>query len=223
MRNRRTRFMNSWEQTDWFKRVITAYLIGNAVLLILSAGAYLASRFFSLTSSGFFFARTLPHATVCLWAFLMAGTTILLILRKKCRECLAGPGQRITSAMNKMSHGDLGWKLILRRGDELAEVADSVSDASRSLAQRIGLMQSQVRGISEIESHLIDTIDTDRPANPGVIAALRRLKINTSRLQANLHDFQISSSAETDTRPPGPLGSRLTLTRSQHMQSVGGQ
>lgn len=220
MRNHRTGFIDSWEQSGRFKRACAAYLISSAMLLILSAGAYLVSRFSSLTSSGFFFNWVLPYLTVCLWAFLTAGTIILFILRKKCRECLAGPGERITSAMKKMSHGDLGWKLILRRGDELAEVADSVSDASRSLAHRIGLMQSQVKGIAEIENYLIDTIGADRLINPGVVTALRQLKINTSRLQANLHDFQISSSVETDAGLPG---SRLTLTRSHPMQSVGGQ
>jgi len=35
--------------------------------------------------------------------------------------------------MEKMSRGDLGWKITLRRGNELAEIADSVTRASESL------------------------------------------------------------------------------------------
>lgn len=131
------------------------------------------------------------------WPLVLAGMNLfgaglLILLLRKCRYCQSGPARRISAAMEKMSKGDLGWKIILRKGDELAPVADSVTNASRSLADRIGRLQSDTRELSALEEFLQDSIEGDRTFNPHTLKALRKLKICTTRLKTGVEDFQLS-------------------------------
>jgi methyl-accepting chemotaxis protein len=120
------------------------------------------------------------------------GVGFMILLLRKCRCCRSGPARRITAAMEKMSKGDLGWKITLRKGDELASVADSVTNASRSLADRIGKLQSNTRELSALEEFLQDSIESDHTFNPHTLKALRKLKICTTRLKTEVEDFQVS-------------------------------
>jgi methyl-accepting chemotaxis protein len=122
----------------------------------------------------------------------LVGLGLLVLLLKKCRSCQSGPARRITAAMEKMSQGDVGWKITLRKGDELASVADSVSNASRSLADRIVRLQSDTRELSDLEEYVQDSIESDCGCNRQTLQALRRLKICTTRLKTEVDDFQVS-------------------------------
>lgn len=117
-----------------------------------------------------------------------------------------GPGKRIATALQKMSKGDLGWKITLRRGDGMAEVAASVTHASESLADRINKIAVQVRHLAEIENFLIDTLEMEQIYNPYTVKALRKLKICTNRLNSSINDFHISSMVTSD---------RVTISRAE--------
>ncbi|MDD4052562.1 MAG: hypothetical protein PHR28_11780 [candidate division Zixibacteria bacterium] len=120
------------------------------------------------------------------------GLGIMVLLLRKCRYCQSGPARRIAAAMEKLSKGDVGWKITLRKGDELAPVADSVSNASRSLADRIVRLQSDTRELSDLEEYVQDSIESDDGCNRQTLKALRRLRICTTRLKTEVEDFQVS-------------------------------
>jgi methyl-accepting chemotaxis protein len=184
------------------KVTATAYLTTSTALLCFTTILY-----FSIDTStagpSSFFATMLTHAPLFLGAAQLIGLGIIILLAWKCNRCRSGQGKRISTALNKMSKGDLGWKITLRRGDELADMAESVSRASQSLADRIGKLQIQTRQLTEIENYLIDSMDTERNVNPYTLKALRKLKICTSRLNSNMEDFQVSavSAMMTDVNP----------------------
>ena len=120
------------------------------------------------------------------------GLGLMVLLLRKCRYCQSGPARRIAAAMEKLSKGDVGWKITLRKGDELAPVADSVSNASRSLADRIVRLQSNTRELSDLEEYVQDSIESDQGYNRQTLQALRRLRICTTRLKTEVEDFQVS-------------------------------
>jgi methyl-accepting chemotaxis protein len=158
-------------------------------------------------TSGSFGAAVLNHAPLFLGMAYLIGLGLISWLTWKCNYGRPGAGRRITTALQKMSQGDLGWKITLRRGDELADVADSVTQASASLADRIVKLQMQTRQLTEIENYLIDSVDTHH-IDPYTLKALRKLKICTSRLNADMEDFQISAIA-TDSSDSGASQSEM--------------
>jgi len=173
---------------------VIGYLIGSVILLGLTIVIYFAIGS-SLDISQSFPASVWRHAPLILGAAHLVGIGLMIVLIRKCHHCRLGPGQRITTALKKMCRGDLGWKITLRRGDELADVAESVTRASESLADRINKLQIQTRQLLEIENYLIDSVGTERVSSPYTIKALRKLKICTSRLNSHMEDFQISTVA----------------------------
>lgn len=203
MTNRRMRLTLRQISGPALKVAIVAYLAASPALIILVSIVYFGTPTDSPAPTSVF-AFTLAHAPVILGATQLLGIALIIILTRKCRDCRVGQGQRITSALDKMGKGDLGWKVTLRRGDELAEVAESVTRASESLADRIGKLQLQTRQLTEVESFLLDSLDADRAYNPYTIKALRKLKICTSRLHSGMEDFQISSMAATSGQTGSP-------------------
>jgi methyl-accepting chemotaxis protein len=137
--------------------------------------------------------QIMAYAIPALWIFHLVGMGFVYLLVRKCRHCRMGPATRINAAIEKMSKGDLGWKITLRRGDELAEVADSISTASSALAERVGKIQGQTRELVEIEEYMLDSLVGEQHFNPNFLRALRKLKICTNRLSTNIEEFQLSS------------------------------
>jgi len=169
------------------------YLAVSPVLLSLALIAYFSFDRPTANVAGSFWAAMHEHAPLFLGLSCLLGMVLIGLLTWKCRYCRSGAGRRITTALEKMSRGDLGWKITLRRGDELAGMADSISRASESLADRIGKLQLQARQLTEIENYLIDSVDAAHIGNPYTLKALRKLKICTSRLNANIDDFHLST------------------------------
>lgn len=210
MRRRMRPFKNL--ETGRALRVTTiVYFVSSFILFLATTMAYWGVGNGSTGIIGSFFAAMNTHAPLFLGITYLIGAGLVLLLNWKCSHCRSGPGKRITTALEKMSKGDLGWKITLRRGDELAGVADSVTRASESLADRISKMQIQTRQLTEVENYLIDTLDANG-ANPYTMKALRKLKICTSRLDSNMQDFQVSAIATMGTqnsaepeRPPREL------------------
>ncbi|MCK5126903.1 MAG: hypothetical protein KAR42_11665 [candidate division Zixibacteria bacterium] len=217
MKNRRMRPFANMETGTWLKTGSIVYLSMSLILLVITAVIYLNIDSTSLTSSGSFFTSAITIIPIIMWVGYLAGLIFMVLTMRKCTGCILGPGKRLTSAMDKMSRGDLGWRLTLRRGDEMMEVADSVSKASQSLAGRISKMQSEIKGLTEVEEYLIDSVAGSHHANPYFMKALRKLKISTNRLHADINDFQISLVEE-------PISPKTRVNSYPHrMQSVGGQ
>lgn len=180
-----------------------------ALALCMSCGIaalFVMTDFNAVQRPHSFFASLLTYAPIILALFLILGAGLICLLIRNCRLCRMGPGKRIATALEKMSKGDLGWKITLRRGDGLAEVASSVSQASESLADRVNKISIQVRQLTEIENFLIDSLETEQIYNPYTMKALRKLKICTSRLNANIDEFHLSSM---------PTGKRVTVSRAE--------
>lgn len=201
------------------KRVILSLESGSTIKIAVIVYASLASVLVVVTSVFFFTAESSPADSLLSYpdslfmyflpvlAFmLLAGVGLTILLMQKCRRCHLGPGQRIMTALDKMGKGDLGWKITLRRSDGLSGVAASITKASESLADRIGKLQIQARQLIEVENFLIDSMETERIYNPYTLKALRKLKICTSRLSANIEDFQVSTAA---------AGNRITISRPE--------
>ena len=219
MKNRRMRPFAVVDSGQWLKTGSIVYISVSILLLIISAVFFLNADTTSPNQSGSFFSFIAAALPIALWSVCLMGPILLFLTMGKCLGCILGPGKRLTSAMEKMSRGDLGWRLTLRRGDEMSEVAESVSRASQSLAERIGKMQSEIKGIKEVEEYLIDSISGSRNSNPYFIKALRKLKISTSRLNADINEFQLSMTESSQA-----AAMRQTVhSRMQRAQSVGGQ
>lgn len=198
MMQRRTWPIKSLESGRTLKVAATAYLAVSAALLCFTLFLYFFIEI-SYPGPSSIFAAALKHAPLFLSLSQLFGLGIIVLLAWKCKRCRLGQGKRIATALSKMSKGDLGWKITLRRGDELADMAESVSRASQSLADRIGKLQIQTRQLTEIENYLIDSMDTERNINPYTLKALRKLKICTSRLNSNMEEFQVSAVTATTT------------------------
>lgn len=139
----------------------------------------------------------LEYAAAQILPFIIMGfnfmcTFLLLIFWRKNRHSRNRAGQEIISALDKMSKGDLGWKITLRRGAELANVADSVTKTRELLAERIIGLRMKAEEISEVQDFLYDSINCSCSFKPHTIKALRKLSICLSRLKADVDDFEIS-------------------------------
>jgi methyl-accepting chemotaxis protein len=186
------------DSSQLLRNSVIGYLIGSCLLLSLTIVIYFATGS-PFDHSQSFTTSILHHAPLILGAAHLMGIGLMIVLIRKCHHCRIGPGQRITTALKKMCRGDLGWKITLRRGDELSEVAESVTRASESLADRINKLQLQTRQLLEIENYLIDSVGAERISSPYTIKALRKLKICTSRLNSHMEDFQISTVGTVKT------------------------
>lgn len=196
---RRMRPFKNLETGRAIRVTIIVYFITGPILLFFTLMAYWGVGTAATGVTGMIFTALKNHAPISLGMVCLAGAGLILLLNWKCSHCRSGPGKRISTALEKMSHGDLGWKITLRRGDELAGVADSVTRASESLADRISKMQMQTRQLTEVENYLIDLLDTGG-TDPYTLKALRKLKICTSRLNANMQDFQVSAIAAAGSK-----------------------
>lgn len=219
MNNRQWRSKITFDIGKWLKPISLTYLAIALMFILITPFIYLNQNNSSLNKSGSFFDLAAGIYPIAAGIILLAGSILLILTIRKCTHCVLGPGKRLSTAINKMSKGDFGWKLTLRRGDELAEVADSVTQASQSLADRIGKLQSGMKGLTEIEEYLIDSVGSTQDLNPYVIKALRKMKICTSRLNADLDEFQISMNENNLIDE----SQRTTINHSQRAQSVGGQ
>ncbi|MEZ5360059.1 MAG: hypothetical protein R3F48_14680 [Candidatus Zixiibacteriota bacterium] len=218
MKNRRKRPFAEMETRQWLKAGSIVYISLSLVILVFSAILYLYTDNSRPTQPGTFFSIVNSTLPAILWIGYLAGLGFLIMTMRKCVGCILGPGKRLTSAMEKLGRGDVGWKLTLRRGDEMADVAESVSKASRALADRISKMQSEVKGIMEVEDYLIDSIAITHGSNPFLLKALRKLKISTTRLKTDINDFQVSATDEIPVGFP-----ERHIARARSTQSVGGQ
>jgi methyl-accepting chemotaxis protein len=222
MKGRRVRLGHRLQAGTAITVAGVCYLAAGIALLVLFAVSWI---FAAVSPSGQvapFFNFFRSHAVIPFAAVTVIGLIAVAVLLFKCRQCRIGPVKRISSAMEKMSQGDLGWKITLRRGDELAEIADSVTRASCSLADRIGKLQTHTRELTEVENYLIDTVETDRVANPHLMKALRRMKICTHRLHCDIEDFQLSTITlphiQAVNRPPVHPAAPADLPRSQPLR-----
>ncbi len=143
----------------------------------------------------------------CLLNLTAAGTAFLLW--RKFKKHQSGAGNQITAALDKIRQGDLGWKITLPGGSELARVADSVSLASESLADRVSTLKVKTRELAEVEDFLVDSLTCDGARKPYTLKALRKLRICISRLRSDMEEFQTLSSADTfpktEKDPPNPV------------------
>ncbi|MEE9441635.1 MAG: hypothetical protein V3V99_03105 [candidate division Zixibacteria bacterium] len=219
MNNRRMRSKIIFNIGKWLKPISLTYLVIALMFIFITPFLYLNRNIVSLNKSGSFFDLAAGIFPVIAGIIVLVGSILLILTIRKCTHCIMGPGKRLSTAIDKMSKGDFGWKLTLRRGDELAEVADSITQASQSLAGRIGKLQSEMKGLTEIEDYLLDSIGSTQDINPYFIKALRRLKICTNRLNADLNEFHISMNDAF----PDKESRRITINQSQRAQSVGGQ
>lgn len=193
MKNRRTRLIDSIEMGPPLRATAAAYLIASTICLAAATFIFFLQDSFVRAGSSSLFLLLTAACCALLWLLTLGGAVLVVMLLRRCHICRSGPGRRISTAMEKMSKGDLGWKITLRRSDELADVADSVSRASQLLADRIAKLQAQTRELSEVGDYLDDSLESNRAANPNMLKALRKLKICTNRLQSDIDDFHVSA------------------------------
>lgn len=192
MQNRRLTLHENLESGPQIRIGVLAYLIVAVVTTSVFCWARIEIGPLPQEESRSLVGLLAANLPFVLAGFNLLGAGFLVLLLRKCRSCRRGPGRRISDAMEKMSKGDLGWKITLRKGDELAPIADSVTHASRILADRIGRLQGNARELTALEEYLQDSIESDRALNPHTLKALRKLKICTTRLKTEVEDFQIS-------------------------------
>ncbi|MFH1700159.1 MAG: hypothetical protein ABIE07_06190 [Candidatus Zixiibacteriota bacterium] len=219
MNNRRMRSKITFDISKWLKPISLTYLAIAMIFILITPFIYLNQSDSGLNKSGSFFDFAASIIPAIAGIIILFGSILLFLTIRKCTHCIMGPGKQLSTAIDKISKGDFGWKLTLRRGTELADVADSVTQASQSLADRIGKLQSQMKGLNEIEEFLIDSIGSTQDINPYFVKALRTLKICTNRLNADISEFQISMNENNFTNEFQPT----IINHSQRAQSVGGQ
>ncbi len=193
MKTCRTRVIDRIESGPLLQIAGAAYLTACAVSLLASSLLYLLRNSTALAGLPTPSLLLSAASSALLWLLTLCGAVLVTLLMRRCHTCRSGPAKRITTAMEKMSKGDLGWKITLRRSDELVDVADSVSRASQSLADRMAKLQAQARELSDIEDYLHDSVESDRGSTPHTIKALRKLKICTNRLRSDIDDFHVSA------------------------------
>jgi len=206
-RDLRNRLMGSLESPGAIKTIALIYISATFALIAVTVVVYFAADVAFIDNDDTPLGRWLFHAPLVLSLAAIPGVALVFLLIRKCRRCQTDAGKRIAGALEKMGRGELGWKITLRRNEELVDVAESLTRASESLADRIGKLQIQARQLTEVESFLIDSIEADRLNNQYTLKALRKLKICTSRLNADMDDFHVSTVV--------PTGPARTLPQSQ--------
>lgn len=194
MKHRQLRHAENLGSGRTFRIIAVTYLAVSSLVLLMILAIFIGIFRLTEDDTGQSAVRMPAWAIPATWVTQLVGVVVVSALLRQCAGCRQGPAKRITTAMEKMGKGDLGWKITLRRGDELAEIADSVTRASESLAERIGRLQTQTRQLTEVENYLIDSIEADRVGNPNTLKTLRRLKICTHRLCSDMEDFQVSAA-----------------------------
>lgn len=191
--NRRLR----WAGLQFFgtalKVCITIYSLLSLTLLATAIGLWVGFESGSILATGTPVNTLFSYISLSIIILQFLGIGLLIFSACKCHNCVSGPVHRVIDAMGKMSRGDLGWKITLRKHDELSEMAASITKASCSLAERIGRLQTQARELTEVEDFILDAFEADRTKNPHILKGLRKLKITTSRLNSDIDSFQISS------------------------------
>jgi len=201
VRNRKNRLLEAFETGSVLRIGSTVYLIICSVV-ILAVSIFIPLHITSSDKASNSFSAIFDSLTPIVLIILnIVALGFILLLRRKCNHCRTGPAQRILTAVDKMRKGDLGWKLTLRGGDELYNVADSISQASMTLGDRISRLQVRTKELSAVEDFLIDSIETNRNLNPHTLKALRNLKICTNRLKSDVDDFHVSSLANSNQKP----------------------
>ncbi|MCP4569503.1 MAG: hypothetical protein GY841_18155 [FCB group bacterium] len=202
MRNHRPQSLPRLDMSHAVKLGAVLYLSINLVVILAAIITYSYIQINPPTGSGSVLKSSVDFMPVVIWMGNIIGMGLIYLLIRHCRQCRSGQGRRISTALDKLSHGDLGWKITLRRGDELAEVADSVTLASKSLGERVAGLQAKAKELAGVEEYLLDSIDTGGGIDPYTLKALRKMKICTSRLLADMEEFQVSSLS---SRPPTNL------------------
>jgi len=192
MNFRRMRPLSWLESSQSLKTSAAIYIIVSLIVSVVSIIAFLKFDTSTLNTQGSQLRAFLVYTPLVLLSLHILGIGLIFLLARRCHRCASGPMKRISAAMEKMGKGDLGWKITLRRKDELADVAASITDASQSLARRINRIQIRTRQLSEVEDYIIDTLSSTAPLNPYMLKALRKLKITTSRLNSDIDEFQVS-------------------------------
>ncbi len=213
MKNRRIRAFANLESGQVLKTGTVIYLSISLVSLVAAATIYLKIAMNSDQNSNSLFISVLAFLPPALWILNLLGLGIIFLLVRKCHHCRLGTGKRISSALDKLGRGDLGWRITLRHGDELADLAYSVTRASQSLANRIGKLQAQTRELAEVEDYLLETLEGDPVFKPYTIKALRKLKITINRLKSDVEDFQVSSLPLPKSEAGPDEKSRITVLR----------
>jgi methyl-accepting chemotaxis protein len=146
------------------------------------------------------FTLTPVLALVMLSASILAGIALFAWLALDNATRIVGPCDRLGAALGKLANGDLGWTLSVRHGDALFGLADNANKASTNLAGRINRLRVTSQSLNAIEDHLIEEITGAGYCDRQTIKRLRMLKIHTSRLNAELGEFQVS---QLPTAHPG--------------------
>jgi len=188
---RRMRALKNLEAPGKIRIIALIFQIVSLTLILITAAAFWLVAESQIPDT--FWSRLLDYAPLYLGIMLLGSLALIAVLAWKCRQCRSRAGGRIVTALTKMSQGDLGWKLTLHRGEELAGVADSASKASACLADRINKLRLQTRQLTEVENYLIDSLEAEQITNPYTLKALRKLKICTSRLSSRMEEFHIST------------------------------
>lgn len=212
--NRRLRWAGFQLFGTTLKVCVTIYSLISLSLLGTVVGLWLTFEPNLLLNSDTAIHTVFYILSVTLVVVQLSGIGLLFYTVGKFHKSISVPARRVIEAMGKMSRGDLGWKITLQKNDELSEMVTSISNASCSLAERIGRLQSQARELAEVEDYILDALAVDKTSNRHVLKGLRKLKITTSRLNSDIDSFQISAVNFPD-RPNIPgLSSLSNLSRT---------
>jgi len=95
---------------------------------------------------------------------------------------IAGPIYRMEKFLGSMSKGDLTTSIVLRKGDELGTVADSINALNNSMKVTIGRQRSSLRRVLNELDDLKKMMDS-RPAD------ISQLDNNIDRLHNEIQDL----------------------------------
>ena len=188
----RMRLLANLDPNQLFKAATLFFISSNIIMLLFIAIFYFAPDNSILPIDKEITSLAAHLLPAILWFCNAICAVLLAFMWRKCHNCRNRFGRQIINALEKMGKGELGWKITLRRGNELSEVANSVSDAHKRLAQRIAEIQTKTREISEAEDFLFDSLGLNRSLRPQTLNALRKLKIGLNRLKSDIDRFHLS-------------------------------
>jgi len=199
MRNFLRDLYEHWADSRFVRAGTYVYAGGSLIIVLYILFNYVAS---TLTQSAPTAAQAVFLSQKCIWimtGWIALSLPLTALMVRKCHFCRSQGADKINAVLKEMELGHLGWKLTLSRGQELEELAQSVSSVNTKFAERLEKIHDRSQDLFEIEDYLVDAIKSDGRMRPATMKALRKLKIYTSRLKADIEDFDITHSESIDS------------------------
>jgi methyl-accepting chemotaxis protein len=106
---------------------------------------------------------------------------------------LMGPFGRIQWAAQELIRGNLAFRIRLRKGDDLHELAGFINEAVDNLDQAIQKIKESETSVREVLSGMVDAVKKRPSGNGEMLTRLNQALQDSQRIDQILQKFQLST------------------------------